>query len=158
MTMSTTTDETIHTINLTKEAHIAAPIDITFEAVLEELGPGCIMPDGRSLQMKLEAWPGGRWFRDLGHNSGHLWGHVQVIKPPALLEICGPMFMSYPAVNFIRYRLTAGDGGTLLTIQHQAFGHIPPEDREGVHSGWEASFKQVREIAERLMSARGKKR
>ena len=41
--------------------------------------------------MKIEPWPGGRWYRDLGNNAGHLWGHVQVIKPPTLLEICGPL-------------------------------------------------------------------
>ncbi len=32
------------------------------------------------MPMKLEAWPGGRWFRDLGDGNGHLWGHVQAIK------------------------------------------------------------------------------
>ena len=148
------TDDAIHAINLTKEARISAPIEITFEAVLEELGPGCEAPDGKSLQMKLEAKPGGRWFRDLGHNAGHFWGHVQVIRPPTLLEICGPMFMSYPAVNFVQYRLTPDSGGTLLTIRHQAFGHIPADDREGVHAGWEVSLKKVREIAERLLAAR----
>ena len=47
--------------------------------------------------MVIEPWPGGRWYRDLGNNAGHLWGHVQVIKPPTLLELCGPMFMSFPA-------------------------------------------------------------
>jgi len=26
------------------------------------------------------ALAGGRWFRDIGNNAGHLWGHVQVIR------------------------------------------------------------------------------
>ena len=55
------------------------------------------LPEGASLSLKLEAWPGGRWYRDLGNNTGHFWGHVQAIKPPTLLEICGPLMMSYPA-------------------------------------------------------------
>ena len=66
--------------------------------------------------MKLEAWVGGRWFRDLGDNAGHLWGHVQVIKPPKLLEIVGPMMMSFPVASHVQYRLTEQPGGTLLKL------------------------------------------
>ena len=44
--------------------------------------------------MTLEPRPGGRWFRDLGDDNGHFWGHVQAIKRPTLLEITGPLFMS----------------------------------------------------------------
>jgi Activator of Hsp90 ATPase homolog 1-like protein len=153
--MSTTTDqEAIHTINLSKDIQIAAPLEITFAAVLEELGPGSEMPDGRAFPMKIEPWPGGRWYRDLGDNSGHLWGHVQVIKPPGLLEIRGPMFMSYPAINFVQYRLTPDGDGTRLTITHQAFGQIPPQDREGVQEGWSHGLKRIRELAERQKKGR----
>jgi uncharacterized protein YndB with AHSA1/START domain len=107
------------------------------------------MPDGTPFPMKLEPRPGGRWFRDLGQNTGHFWGHVQVIKPPTLLEISGPMFMSYPAVNFVQYRLKAEPEATLLTIFHRAKGLIPQEHSEGVHSGWEHGLKRIKEIAER---------
>ena len=57
-----------------------------------------------------------REFRDLGDGNGHLWGHVQAIKGPALLEIAGPLFMSYPVVSNVQYRLKNVDGGTLITI------------------------------------------
>ena len=82
----------ITTLNVVKEVEIAAPADVVFQTVLEPHGP---MKD---MNMKLEAWVGGRWFRDLGNNTGHLWGHVQVIKPPKVLELVGPMMMSYPVV------------------------------------------------------------
>ena len=58
------------------------------------------------MPMKIEAWPGGRWFRDLGDNNGHFWGHVQAIKRPTLLEITGPLFMSYAVVSNLQYRLS----------------------------------------------------
>ena len=74
-------------------------LNVAFQAMLDELGPEGQMPDGKTLSMKIEPWPGGRWYRDLGNNAGHFWGHVQVIKPPTLLELTGPMPMSYPAVN-----------------------------------------------------------
>ena len=76
------------------------------------------------MPMKLEAWPGGRWFRDLGNNTGHFWGVVHAIKPPSLLEICGPLFMSTPAVSNIQYRLTEENGVTRLRFVHRAMGWI----------------------------------
>ena len=105
-----------------KEIEIAAPIEIAFESMLDELGPENQMPDGTSMSFKLEAWPGGRWYRDLGKNVGHLWGHVQVIKPPTLLEIWGPMMMSYAAINHIQYRFTAQGSGTKLAFLHRSLG------------------------------------
>ena len=76
------------------------------------------------MELTLEPWPGGRWFRDLGNNTGHFWGHVQVIKPPKLLEIVGPMMMSYPVASHLQYRLTEEADGTRLTLIHQAIGLI----------------------------------
>jgi hypothetical protein len=143
-----TTEEAIQTLNISKEVEIAAPIDVAFDALLEELGPASAMPGGEPLPMILEAWPGGRWYRDLGKNSGHYWGHVQVIKPPTLLEICGPLFMSYPATSHLQYRLTAEGRGTRLKLTHRALGLITDEHRKGVVEGWNYKLNRVREIAE----------
>lgn len=106
------------------------------------------MPDGTPFPLKIEPWPGGRWYRDLDNNAGHLWGLVQVIKPPALLEITGPMPMSYPAVNHIQYRLTTQGSGTELSLTHKAMGLIIPEHRDGMPEGWDHGLQRVREIAE----------
>src|SRR5687768_7652607 len=131
-----TSDEQVGSLRVDQEVVIAAPIEISFESVLEELGPGSVMPDGTPFAMKIEAWPGGRLFRDLGNNAGHLWGHVQVIKPPTLLEIIGPMPMSYPAANHVQYRLKQEGGTTRLTFVHRAMGLITPEHRDGMPDGW----------------------
>ena len=146
--------DAIHTINIVQQVEIAAPLEIAFEAVLAELGPGSEMPDGTPFPMKIEAWPGGRWYRDLGDNTGHLWGHVQVIKPPKLLELCGPMMMSYPATNFVQYRLTPDGSGTRLVLTHRALGLIPAEHREGFNEGWEHGIKRIRDIAAQLLAER----
>jgi uncharacterized protein YndB with AHSA1/START domain len=151
---TSTTEEAIQTLNISKEVEIAAPIDVAFEALLEELGPASAMPGGEPLPMILEAWPGGRWYRDLGKNTGHYWGHVQVIKPPTLLEICGPLFMSYPATSHLEYRLTAEGRGTRLKLTHRALGLITEEHRKGVVEGWNYKLNKVREIADRRNNAR----
>jgi uncharacterized protein YndB with AHSA1/START domain len=134
---------TIQTFQFCKERQIAAPIDIVFETVVQPVGP---LADQK---LKLEQWPGGRWFRDLGNNTGHLWGHVQVIKPPKLLEICGPMMMSYPVSGFLQYRLVEEAGGTLLKLTHQAVGLLNPEHMEGLQKGWTAMLEEVQAVAER---------
>ncbi len=143
----------IQTLDVRREIRIAAPIEISFQALLEELGPGSELPDGTPFPMKIEPRPGGRWFRDLGDDAGHLWGFVQVIKPPTLLELTGPMFMSYPAVSHVQYRLAPEGVGTLLKLVHRAFGQIPPDDLEGVDEGWSHGLGRVRQIAERKASA-----
>jgi uncharacterized protein YndB with AHSA1/START domain len=144
----TVQEETVQTMEIRQEAVIDAPIEIVFQSVLDELGPESEMPDGKPLSLKLEAWPGGRLFRDLGNNAGHLWGHVQVIKPPTLLEICGPLPMSYPATNHLQYRLTPEGKGTRLKFTHKAMGLIPQDHRDGMPEGWEFMLKRIRERAE----------
>jgi uncharacterized protein YndB with AHSA1/START domain len=137
----------IQTLNVVKDVEIAAPIEVVFEAALAELGPDGQMPDGTPFPRTIERWPGGRWFRDLGNNTGHFWGHVQVIKPPRLLELTGPMFMSYPAASHIQYRFEAEGAGTRLKLTHRAIGLIPTEHLEGVQTGWDFLLERVREIA-----------
>ena len=144
------TEQTLENLTLTinQEIHVQAPLDVTFAALLEQLGPGNQTPDGKSLNMKIEPWPGGRWYRDLGNNDGHFWGHVQAIKRPTLLEISGPLFMSYPAVSNVQYRLSEMDGGTLIKFRHTALGLIQDDHREGVSTGWGRIHARVRRQAE----------
>src|SRR6266849_8612735 len=142
-------EQGIQELAFSKEVEIAAPVEIVFETLLEQLGPRYETGPESPLPMKLEAWPGGRWYRDLGNNSGHLWGYVQVIKPPTLLEICGPLMMSYPALNHLQYRLKAEGGVTRLVFLHRALGLILPEHRDGLPKGWEHWLERIRELAER---------
>jgi len=136
------------TLNVTQEIHVRAAVDATFDALLEQMGAGNETPDGKPLPMTIEARPGGRWFRDLGNDDGHFWGHVQAIKRPTLLEITGPLFMSNPVVSNVQYRLKENDGGTLIAFRHTAFGFVPDEYREGVGRGWTALLDRIRNRAE----------
>jgi uncharacterized protein YndB with AHSA1/START domain len=149
--MAVSTEQEVRTFEVVKEERIAASLEVVFESILEQMGPYNETPDGTSLAMKLEAWPGGRWYRDLGKDSGHFWGHVQAIKPPTLLEICGPLFMSFPAISNVQYRLTEEGGLTRLKFVHRAMGLIPLEVIEGersVHTGWNYILTRIRERAE----------
>lgn len=146
--LTKTPEQTFQTVEILREEEIDAPIDIVFETVLEQFGPMNEAP-GQPMPMTLEAWPGGRWFRNLGEGMGHLWGHVQAIKPPTLLEICGPLFMSYPASNNVQVRLTEENGKTHLKFAHRAMGLIPQKDAEGMEGGWGELLEKIRSGAER---------
>jgi hypothetical protein len=128
---------------------VQAPLGPTFDALLEQLGPGFDTPDGAPMPLTLEAWPGGRWFRDLGNGNGHWWAVVQAIKRPTLLELSGPTFMSYPVSANIQYRLSESNGVTVITFHHLALGLISDEHRQGVDRGWSYIHAQVQARAER---------
>jgi uncharacterized protein YndB with AHSA1/START domain len=153
MIASTDIPQSAETVEIHKTIEIAAPIEIAFAAMLDELGPDAQRHDGTPMPFTLEAWPGGRWYRDLGNNSGHLWGQVQVIKPPTLLEIYGPMMMSYPALNHIQYRFTAEGNNTRLTFVHRGLGTITQEHREGMPLGWGVWIDRMRARAESKKAA-----
>ncbi|MGH9699132.1 MAG: SRPBCC family protein [Candidatus Acidiferrales bacterium] len=136
------------TLNVTQEIHVRASLEETFAALLEQLGPENEVMDGTPMPMKIEAWPGGRWYRDLGDCNGHFWGNVQAIKRPTLLEISGPLFMSYPVVSNVQYRLCEADGGTLIKFHHAALGLIQDDHKQGVSSGWSHINERVRKASE----------
>ena len=135
------------TLNVTQEIHVRASLEATFAALLEQLGPYNEVGDDKPMPMVIEAWPGGRWFRDLGNGNGHYWGTVQAIKKPTLLEICGPLFMSHPVANNLQYRLSEEPGGTLIKFHHSGFGLLVESDRN-VKDGWKYIHERVVRRAE----------
>ncbi|MFZ0037245.1 MAG: SRPBCC domain-containing protein [Candidatus Acidiferrales bacterium] len=135
------------TIQIVEEIEVRASIEVTFAALLEQLGPYNETQADKPMPMKLEAWPGGRWYRDLGDNNGHYWGAVQAIKKPTLLEISGPLFMSSPVISNLQYRLKESNGMTLITFRHLSFGLILEEYRKA-KNGWAHLHELVRQRAE----------
>ena len=144
------TEQTLENLTLTinQEIHVQAPLDVTFAALLEQLGPGNETMDGKPLNMKIEAWPGGRWYRDMGDGNGHFWANVKAIMRPTLLEFVGPLFASFPFVSNVQYRLSEVDGGTLIAFRQTALGFVPDEHKAGMNKGWASMHDRVRRHAE----------
>jgi hypothetical protein len=136
-----------NSIQIVEEIEVRASIEVTFAALLDQLGPYNETQADKPMPMTLEAWPGGRWYRDLGDNNGHYWGSVQAIKKPTLLEICGPLFMSNPVINNLQYRLKESGGVTTITFRHQSFGLILDEYRNA-KNGWAHLHALMRKRAE----------
>ena len=136
------------TLDLTQSIEIHAAIGDAYQSLIHRLTTQSSTPDNKPMPMVLEEWPGGRWFRDLGSGQGHLWGFVQVIKPPTLLEIHGPMFMSYAVAGHVQFRLTQIPGGAELSLRHRVLGAMEDAHREGVTTGWNALLEGTKNLAE----------
>jgi hypothetical protein len=136
------------TLTISEEIFVKASMETTFASLLAQLGRLNETPDGKPLSMILEAKPGGRWYRDLGGDNGHLWGFVQSIKRPSLLEMWGPLFISTATTNNLIYRLSEANGGTLITFKHTLLGSVPDDFEEKMPLGWQAMHARVRQHAE----------
>lgn len=136
------------TLDLEQHIEVNAPIAEVFDGVVKQFSERSSTPDGQPMTLELELRPGGRWFRDLGDDGGHLWGVVQVVKPPHLLELSGPLFMSYPATNHVQVRLEDEGGNTRVTLRHRALGMIEPDHRAGVTSGWQNYLENIKRHCE----------
>jgi hypothetical protein len=147
MTTTAPTLET-QTFTITEQIQVRASVEQTFKSLLAQMGRLNEAPDGTPLPMVLEPYPGGRWFRDLGGENGHLWGFVQSIKRPVLLEIWGPLFMSTAATSNLMYRLSETPDGTLIKFTHTLVGPFPEDHRGRLGTGWAALHARVRNAAE----------
>ena len=136
-------------LNVTEEIRVRSSLTATFAALLEEMGPSNVGQNDAPMPMVLEPWPGGRWYRDLGDKNGHFWGQVQAIKRPTLLEITGPLMMSFAVASNVQYRLKEVDGGTLITLRHTAIGLFPDGYREALSQGWRKIFERVQRRVEK---------
>ncbi len=146
--MTTTMAPANQTFTIKEEILVRATLDATFASLVANMGRLNETPDGKPLPMVLEPRPGGRWFRDLGGDNGHLWGFVQSIKRPTLLEIWGPLFMSTAATSNLLYRLTETDEGSLITFTHTLVGPFPEDHRPQIATGWAALHARIRQAAE----------
>ena len=144
----TTAAPVTETFTVTEEIVVRASLEKTFASLIAQIGRMNETPDGKPLPMVIEPRPGGRWFRDLGGENGHLWGFVQSIKRPTLLEVWGPLFMSTAATSNLLYRLTETPDGTLMKFTHTLVGPFPEEHRSQLATGWSALHARVRKAAE----------
>ena len=131
------------TLDVTQETRVHASLDDTFAAMLEELGPHNKGMGDAPMPMVLEARPGGRWYRDLGDDNGHCWGTVQAIRAPNLLEISGPLMMSFAVASNVQYRLRTDGDDTVIMLRHTALGLFPEGYRDNLTLGWTAMTRRV---------------
>lgn len=136
-------------LRIEKTIDVDAPPAVAFQSILDELA---VISDGKGGEMKfkLEAWPGGRWFRDTGDNTGHLWAHVSVIKPPRVLELSGPLMIPSATINHVSYRVTPrGADASTITMLHTGVGLYDDKMAAGMEQGWGMIAEAIKRRAEK---------
>lgn len=147
MTQIQNVNDTI--FEFSQEIEIKAPIEEVFEGMIHRLTAGNRRgTTAPGVPLRLERRPGGRWYRDLGDDTGHLWGFVQSYRPPTLLEIFGPMFMSYPVSGHLIIRFEPAGDGTRLSFRYSAFGLLQDDHRSGIQDGFTGLLADVKKGAE----------
>jgi hypothetical protein len=136
-------------LDISQSIEIKSALGTAYRSLMRRISDENVTADNKPMPMVLEEWPGGRWFRDLGNGQGHFWGLVQVIKPPTLLEITGPMFMSYAVAGHLQFRLMQIPGGVELSMRHRILGMVEEQHRRGVRAGWNAILERVKTASER---------
>ena len=116
-------------LDISQETHVRSSLAATFAALLEELGPSNLGQNDVPMPMTLEAWPGGRWFRDLA-------------------RVVGPLMLSNPVLSNVQYRLKEVDGGTMIAFRHTALGLFPDGYREALSQGFKGIFDRIRRRVE----------
>ncbi len=120
-------------------SRVRAPVRHVWSCMVGRIGEWMVQfPGGADLSLRLEAFPGGRLYRDLGEHQGHWWATVQVILEPRLLELHGPLFFSAPTISHVSLRIDEGQdaSSSSVTVRHRAVG---PTDGhiEGARAAWE---------------------
>lgn len=138
---------------IVQQYSISAAADTVFNALVHRLTGGMTAGPDMSMQLVLEQKPGGRWYRDLGQDAGHLWATVQSIKPGVLLELTGPLWMSGSVNNHLIIRFHEENGSTTVSFKHTAWGFLEPSFLEGTEGGWKEIFDDVRQSTEGLSRA-----
>jgi len=135
-------------MNIEQEIEIEATPEVVFRNLIEQLKNLDTDVPEKPLSFKLEEWPGGRWYRDLGNDTGHLWGFVQSIKPPHLIEFFGPLMMSNATSNNVMFRVEATPGGSMVKFRHQCLGEVSEQFRLGMVEGWGMCLAGAKKRAE----------
>ena len=97
--------EGVQTLLIEKEVLIVAPLEIAFEALLEEIGPASEGPGGQPMPMVSSPGREAAGSAISATTAATFGVTFKSSSRPALLEISGPLFMSYPCMNHLQYRL-----------------------------------------------------
>ena len=135
----------LQAFEIIKEEEIAAPIEIVFETILEQMGPLNSTPKSQC-----------RWCWRRGREDGGIatWATTPATSGvrcrPSRRRHCwrsaGPLFMSTPAVSNLQYRLTEENGATRMRFVHRAMGWVGEHER-GVDDGWSQMIGRIRTAA-----------
>ena len=161
--MSTTTETPpIGVRTFLVEVLIEAPIERVWRAMVVDTNEWWhreffIGPDPKALL--IEPRLGGRMYEDWGDGEGMIWGHVNMVRSPELLQIVGDCSKDFggPSRHIMTWNLEQDGGTTRLRLEHSIHGHVTAQVEENTSAGWKRlfgeCFKRYVETGERTADA-----
>lgn len=135
--------------HIEQEVEIAAPRERVWTSMLDVQGWWGHCFGARETRLRLEAFPGGRFYED-SPDSQALFGVVTYIKAPEVLRLNGPLGMSrLPVTSVYEWKLEERGKGTTLLLMHRAVGLLDPAWHEAHEKGWRELWVHLKALAER---------
>jgi len=135
------------TLNVTEEIHVHASLEATFAALLEQLGPFNETAEDRPMPMKLEPWPGGRYYVNLNGHEGASGEVLEIIPERRLVFSWGWADGSLPlrpGESTVEISLEPDGDGTRLRLTHRDL----PSDMHAWHGrGWDYALPRLAVVA-----------
>lgn len=120
-----------------QEIAINAPRDRVFDALINDVSHWWAYRFHENSTVRLEPWPGGRFYEDSGANDGALWGTVTYVKRPEIIRLHGCLGMlDRPVVSVYSYELVDANGSTVLKLRHRCIGDLDPKWAKAHGDGW----------------------
>ena len=138
------------TLIITEEIHVRASLDATFEALLEQMGPGNETAgrradaDGRSRR-----GPAAAGSATSATTTGTSGDTCRRSSGRRCSRSRGRCSCRSPVVSNVQYRLKEVDGGTLIAFRHSALGFVPDDFGRASTSGWTPLHERIRKQATR---------
>ena len=145
---------------LVSEAHISAPPERIFEALIDsrQVLQWWTNDQCQIESFALEARKGGRWHYQSRQNEMNVNGVNKFQCEGEVLEYDPPHVLAYtwmanwhdrPAQRtVVRWELAASAGGTLLRVTHSGLAELPSA-RKDYSGGWPGVLQQVKQFVER---------
>ncbi len=128
------------TMTIGLETGLDAMPSAVFNALTDGIGwwwgAPYLMSAPDTLDLTLEARPGGLMLEQADGQNGAVWGMVEEVKRHSRLVLSGRMSMSDAVCGVVRFDLAPACGGTRLTLTHTALGRLDDRTQERFEAGW----------------------
>lgn len=138
-------------IAITQEHRIAAPVDVVFDKLTNDIGSWWKHPyrlhDGEA-EIRLDPRPGGALAEYWGDGCFAIWGVVTAFEPNASVVFNGQCGMDGAVYGVFSFEVEATAEGTLLKLSHRAVGEVSESNRAGYDYGWNHMLTQLKDLVE----------
>jgi uncharacterized protein YndB with AHSA1/START domain len=129
-------------VKIQQELEIAAPPQRVYEAFVNDIARwwsrGYLLGGEATVDLVLEARPGGRLMEVLSNGGGVLWAEVTLLSPGRSIRLGIPegVLWSGPGYYMLRFEAQQDGAATLLKLEHQCAQPYCEDGHSGYVQGW----------------------